>query len=137
MKKCGKCKEIKPLSEYHNETRSSDGKTYRCKPCAREAARRHYCPKRSTDYWREKKYGVTPEQWDLMLKRCGNRCEICGKENKRQNKRRALCVDHNHETGEVRGLLCDNCNVGIGKLQDNVELLKKAAVYLQERGSYG
>lgn len=133
MKKCATCKETKPLSEYHNESRSKDGKTYRCKPCARAAARRHYCPIRSANYLREKKYGVTQEQWDLMSKRCDDKCEICGKE----NKHRALCVDHNHDTGEVRGLLCDNCNVGIGKLQDSVDLIQKAAVYLQERGSYG
>ena len=132
-KKCKACNTVKPLTEFHKDKRSKDGKTYSCKPCAIATRKKYYCPKRSANYLREKKYGVSEEHWDLMIKRCDNKCEICGKE----NPHRALCVDHNHETGEVRGLLCDNCNVGLGKLQDSPALLQNALTYLEERGSYG
>lgn len=56
-------------------------------------------------------------------------CELC---QKLPNKR-ALCLDHNHETGKFRGWLCDNCNTGIGKLGDTVEGLERAIAYLKRQ----
>ena len=60
-------------------------------------------------------------------------CAICGKpETKVQyGKIQPLTVDHNHETGKVRGLLCFNCNIAIGKLKDDIVLLEKAIDYLK------
>lgn len=61
-----------------------------------------------------------------------NKCEICGeKENKKK-----LCIDHNHETGELRGILCSKCNSALGLFKDNIENLKKAIEYLETKGSY-
>lgn len=60
-----------------------------------------------------------------------NRCEICGKTEKDNGKR--LAVDHNHETGMIRGMLCNNCNLGIGYLKDNIDLLKSAIKYLKKK----
>lgn len=74
---------------------------------------------------RLKRYGITLEQYtDLVLKQEGL-CKICG-ENK------PLDIDHNHETGLIRGLLCGCCNKGIGQLKDNIELLENAIKYLKE-----
>lgn len=47
-----------------------------------------------------------------------------------------LCVEHNHTTGRIRGLLCNNCNRGVGLLKDNLNILKRAIIYLQEDMSF-
>lgn len=69
-----------------------------------------------------------------MIALQGNKCAICGSEetDKRRGKLRALAVDHDHETGKVRGLLCGACNKGIGLLKDDAEILRKAAAYLDK-----
>ena len=61
-------------------------------------------------------------------------CAICGGiQTGRGRAKNTLAVDHNHETGAIRGLLCTNCNTGIGNLRDNIDLLQKAIQYLRER----
>jgi hypothetical protein len=65
-------------------------------------------------------------------------CAICGKPETAQGKHsvvKSLAVDHDHETGEIRGLLCSRCNNGIGHFGDNVELMKKAIEYLEKHRS--
>jgi len=69
-------------------------------------------------------YGLTVEQHAAMLKAQGSLCKICEKAAKR------LVVDHDHATGKVRGLLCDNCNHALGKMYDSPALLVAAANYL-------
>jgi len=76
-----------------------------------------------------KRYKITPEQYGSMLEAQGGVCAICRQEDATG---RRLSVDHSHETGKVRGLLCTNCNVALGHLQDNVALLLRAADYLME-----
>lgn len=74
-------------------------------------------------------YTLTPEEYEIKLEEQKHSCAICGIH---QSKLRvALCVDHNHENGENRGLLCDSCNRGIGLLKDSAEILDKAASYLR------
>jgi hypothetical protein len=67
-----------------------------------------------------------------MLKEQRNRCCICNTDISSR-----YCIDHNHKTNEVRGLLCYPCNMGLGKFKDRIDLLSKAVVFLYERGSYG
>jgi hypothetical protein len=62
-------------------------------------------------------------------------CAICGVHQDNVTKR--FSVDHNHSTGKVRGLLCQNCNAGLGNFMDDISNLKSAIEYLEERGSYG
>jgi len=64
-----------------------------------------------------------------MLKEQGGGCAICG-ETKPLKGKNYLCVDHCHETGEVRGILCHACNTGLGKFKDSPELLHTAINYL-------
>lgn len=71
------------------------------------------------------RYGITMEDYYQMLAHQENRCAICNIE-----ATKTLDVDHCHETGKVRGLLCNNCNRGIGHLKDNSEMLRKAADYI-------
>ena len=73
-------------------------------------------------------YGITQEQYDLMLEKQQGNCAIC----KRPPKPNAvLCVDHCHGTGKIRGLLCHSCNTSIGKL-GGIDGLEAALVYLKE-----
>lgn len=83
---------------------------------ARERGRRHQL---------RSKYGLTVEQYERMVDQQGGRCAICRRAGR-------LHVDHNHNTGEVRGLLCMNCNTGIGHLGDDVEVLGRAIGYLAD-----
>lgn len=73
-------------------------------------------------------YGITQEQYDEMVTRQKGVCAVCG----HADAKRALSVDHDHETGRVRGLLCSGCNAAIGRLGDNVAGLRRALAYLEE-----
>jgi len=74
--------------------------------------------------------GLTQEQYDAMVQKQQGLCAICGGPPRGRWKNH-LMVDHDHSTQEVRGLLCTWCNLGLGKFQDNPELLEKAAQYLR------
>lgn len=78
------------------------------------------------------KYGLTPEQYDAMLLEQGGVCAICGGVNQVADKPIRLCIDHCHETGAVRALLCTPCNVGIGLLGDSFARVQVAADYLRK-----
>ena len=73
-------------------------------------------------------YGITLEEYEILLTKQNNSCAICNAPTGSNGKR--LSVDHNHQTGEVRGLLCDDCNIGLGKFKDNSNLLAIAINYL-------
>ena len=109
--RCPKCKKRKRAKTIR------DGKpalaTY-CRAC-----------KRAHDL--NRKWGITPEQFDSLLKAQGYKCGICGRVEEKYWK-----VDHNHTTDDIRGLLCHRCNTGIGLLGDDVRRLLSACQYLIE-----
>jgi hypothetical protein len=73
-------------------------------------------------------YGLEPDDYHALLEAQGGGCAICGTP---PNATRALAVDHDHETGAVRGILCGRCNPGLGHFKDDPLLLEKAAHYLR------
>lgn len=73
------------------------------------------------------KFGITPAQYDEILERQGGMCAVCGAPPTRGI---SLHVDHDHGTGEIRGLLCFRCNNGIGLYHESTDLLERAASYL-------
>lgn len=75
------------------------------------------------------KFGMTLEDYDLMLQNQNFRCAICNIHHSELSRR--MAVDHDHQTGRIRGLLCIECNRGIGALKDSVYLLEKAHEYLE------
>ena len=79
---------------------------------------------------RSYKYGITPDQFKQMFETQQGKCAICNEEPKTK---RGLHVDHNHETGKVRGLLCHGCNVALGSFKEDIGLLNKAIEYLRSR----
>lgn len=76
------------------------------------------------------RYGIDLQDYEVMLKSQENCCKICGSKETNRKNTEYFAVDHCHETGKVRGLLCYNCNSGLGKFKDNPELLEKAIDYL-------
>ncbi len=74
-------------------------------------------------------YNLTEEQFDAMIKNQGGVCVICGSIPK------IFAVDHNHQTGAVRKLLCRPCNAGLGQFKEDPNILRKAATYLEEHGT--
>jgi Recombination endonuclease VII len=131
MRKCGKCKQTKSLLEFCNDKSSRLGKSYRCRSC--------------TSLYRDKKvqkkgkllrkFKITLEQYDSLLVKQMGCCAICSRQRLEFNK--DFAVDHCHETGKVRGLLCLNCNVAIGNFQESLALIIKAATYIKGAQSVG
>lgn len=81
-----------------------------------------------------KSHKITPEQRKSLLAKQRYQCAICGV-NQSSLKRR-LAVDHDHADGEIRGLLCSNCNLGLGLFKDRPEILAAAIRYLSEHDAY-
>ncbi len=113
---CSVCKVDKPASGFGGNHARRSGLKSECREC--ESARRVL-----------NLYGLTAEEYEAMRVAQGGSCAICG--TNRSSK--PLVVDHDHVTGEVRGLLCDHCNVALGRLQDNADLFLSAAAYLISR----
>lgn len=139
MKTCTKCNTEKPLSEYHKDKHSKTGYTSSCNDCRKAVRTRAGAPKpkyyAEKDRWRKllKQYGVTEQRYQEMFDAQNGVCAIC--ENPEMDKYangtiRDLSVDHCHNTGKVRGLLCNKCNNAIGKFKDDTEILKRAINYL-------
>lgn len=121
QKRCTKCKIIKVASEFRRSFHNDSGLEARCNSCISAENR-------------EKLYGTTEADYALKMVEQGCVCAICGRpEMSRANhggKLKDLAQDHDHTTGANRGLLCSNCNKGLGNLGDDPERLMKAAAYL-------
>ncbi len=130
MKECRGCKQTKPLADFSAHAGFKDGRNSKCKLCkellrkeAVAAGRQRSHTPYSYKKQLKSRYGLTQEQYEVMLEECRGRCQICGES-------KSLNVDHCHTTGVVRGLLCTACNTGLGKLGDSVERLQLAIEYL-------
>lgn len=83
-----------------------------------------------TEYQLQRAYGISLEEFDRLVKKQNGRCAICS-----EAFSKTPHVDHDHQTGQIRGLLCLPCNTGLGFFQDSVVLLAHAIVYLEENGA--
>lgn len=112
------------------------GNDYNTREGRVEAGRKHYKRnyEKHREYWLQDKFGISIEEYNSKLEQQNGVCDICGRPETafRKGKLLPLSVDHNHRTNAVRGLLCNACNIGIGALQDNTEILTKAIVYLHK-----
>lgn len=120
-KKCRTCLITKPTDSFSPSASTNDGWKGSCRPCERLKAR---------DRMLSKTYDITLDEYEEILTKQGGVCAICRQESKDTGK--PLAVDHDHETGEVRELLCGPCNRGLGLFEDRAELLLKAAAYLNK-----
>ena len=147
-KTCSRCKADKSFTEFFRDASSPDGYGGYCKPCRgpRKLPPKgpqipsHLRKEYQKWYTIRVKYGITRLQYEALFEDQEGRCRLCkvlGSEVKRpgtSDPTFGLCVDHDHNTGLVRGLLCNNCNRAIGLLQDNPELLDKASEYVKTGG---
>jgi len=139
---CAKCKQSKNRDEFHKDSSSARGATYYCKECANATSRKHHARRMKTDrrYKESKresylrfKYGIGCEEYEELLSKQDHTCAVCGKELKSRGGHTHL--DHDHITGKIRGMLCTNCNRGIGHLQESITVLEAAVVYLKEHNN--
>ena len=138
---CPQCEQEKARSEFYlkKNIQKRSGLLERVVPC-KECHKRNR--KDNYELYRDKQenwrlnhfYGIDKDEYNRMLEEQGGTCMICNKAGdirKKDSRPIALAVDHNHETGKIRGLLCLNCNSGIGKLGDSTDILRKAIEYLE------
>jgi len=142
MKTCCVCHKNQSLSEFHRDKSKKDGRASSCKECSNHRVlmwqknniQRHKDnvkrwrlsnPTKMQDFQRKYEFGLSLGTYDKMYKEQGGSCYICRKP------KPILCVDHNHKTGAVRGLLCRSCNLAIGFMGDNPYWLEWAASYLR------
>lgn len=141
LKTCNKCRVEKPISDYYMiGPKGKKYPNYICKPCTIAYARGRYgIPEvrhRTKDVHWKRRYGITRERYETMLREQGGVCAICKNPetgiSPRTGTIRLLTVDHCHSTGAIRGLLCNSCNRAIGLLKDCPDILKNALSYLEE-----
>lgn len=130
MKKCSRCQQYKELGDFSSNKCKIDGLNQECKECNRKSQRKQR-DKGNSRWWDLKKnFGITKDQYCAMLDKQECKCAICGTKHIDEHKKR-LHVDHCHTTGKIRGLLCNHCNLGIGHLKDDINILKNAIAYLE------
>lgn len=128
-KRCGECREVKDRTEFHRRA-SKDGHEAICKSCSaarskvRNAQPETQRQRRNAKYLA--RYGITLDQYEEMLAAQDGKCAICGEEPPPP-----LLVDHDHETDELRELLCLSCNSLLGQARDNINILRKSIEYLE------
>lgn len=122
---CPDCDTVMPLGEFPRTRASRTGTATYCKPChnARGRASKDKVGGSRT-YHLKRRYGITAEEADAMLAAQGGLCAVC-------RTAPAAHVDHDHETGRVRQLLCFTCNGGLGQFRDDPAVLRAAARYVE------
>ena len=139
MKSCCKCKIDKPLEGFHRNKVTVDGLQKTCKECQSAYSKLPHVRDKQKDYYQRTKrahidrnlkaqYGISYDEYDVMLEKQKGRCAICGTDNPGGKGR--FHVDHCHTNGTVRGLLCHHCNTMLGLAKDSAETLNKAISYL-------
>lgn len=141
VKECTMCSTVLPIESFQKNRamRTFDGYAPYCRACRSAARRRRYeNPKhrdqlnRATESSRLRRlYGLTLEDVDTLKRQRAFKCDICGQV-KAGKHLHALHVDHCHETGVVRGMLCNHCNRGLGLFFDDPSRLRAAAMYLDK-----
>lgn len=128
-KRCPRCDKTKSVDEFVRNRSAADGRGAYCKPChnvvSRENRIKHHGSTRS--FWLKRRYGVDAVQVEWMILQQGGKCAIC-------RKRPAKHVDHDHESNRVRGILCFNCNRGLGYFKDDIIRMCQAADYVESHG---
>jgi hypothetical protein len=122
---CNACGVNKPITAFHKNLRNKYGVGHKCKPCALSYAATYRKEKYAKVY--ALKYKTTEAHMEQLLLNVV--CQICGNPESRKDRR--LVIDHEHSTNKIRGVLCDNCNIGLGKFKDNMATLNKAIAYLE------
>lgn len=128
-KVCSSCKEEKDVSAYYSRKISVDGLRGQCKKCEKRYGSKWHKEGRWRDWHYRRSYGISEGSVGRLLLTQGSKCAICSSHLDFPSRKTHL--DHDHKTGEVRGILCSRCNTGLGKFNDSIETLEKAIRYLK------
>lgn len=149
---CSRCGQEKPVLAFNVRVESHDGRQPLCRLCEKERRKGYRAKNRAERLekerqWRaanpelmrlykrrehlKRRYGISMEDYDLLFRSQEGRCAICGKQRPQWPHQDHLKVDHDHNTGAVRGLLCQPCNVAIAVLGDCAQGVRKALDYLE------
>lgn len=136
-KQCSKCKQVKPHSEFAKTKDKASGLASQCKSCISSKYKKLWKDGKIRDSVYKRKYGISLNQYNSLLESQKGLCKICGTSDPKGHgsKNGRFCVDHCHDTGIVRGLLCHHCNIGIGAFNDDTVKLAKAIDYLIQDGT--
>jgi hypothetical protein len=129
---CMTCGVEKNILEFYMRDKKTGRRHSACKECdkTRVKARHQANPERTRNNDLKRNYGITLQEHQEMYKNQNGVCAICKGEG--DGKWKKLCVDHDHNTGKVRQLLCRNCNMVLGQVGDNPNLLEEMIKYLQK-----
>lgn len=122
--RCIKCDSVKPLSEFYKTDRINTGYKNTCKSCIKIRERNSKI---------KRMYNISIDEYQILLNKQNNKCAICHTEFTNQKQ----CIDHDHNTEEVRGILCDSCNRGLGLLKDDPIIILRAVRYLKAHVKQG
>ena len=136
MKICPSCSVEKPLTDYWKGQHS-------CVDCSKWKQKNYWnsrTPQKRLEQHLKYKYGISPEvflkAWDDQRGNCAICKDTLPDLMTYENRRRGYAIDHNHDTGEFRGILCTECNTLLGMSGDSPEILKEAIRYLETKGDY-
>ena len=132
-KRCSLCKEEKLLTSFHINRAEKSGRVSRCKDCIKNRILSDEAKENKKIYnrARSRRYhsGFLPEEFQEKLKIQNNKCAICKIDSKTSV---VWHADHDHDTGQKRGILCQKCNMGIGLLGEDIEILEQAIMYIKK-----
>jgi hypothetical protein len=140
--RCTKCGQVKPPEEFYWKVVGVRRMTY-CRTCQGKITEKWRQDNRSRSNQTtrrnaiKRKYGLTPEAYMAYFEATGFRCEGCGRKGRPARYQDLsegevqLHLDHDHVTGKIRGVLCTNCNNGVGRFRDDPKLLRRLADYLE------
>lgn len=129
-KKCSKCGEWKEPSDFYRKTVSRDWLTSWCRACT--CIQNADYVRRNRDkhkvWWKKtmlkQRYGITLDEYHDLLEFFEHKCVIC-------SKKEDLCIDHDHETGDIRGILCRPCNLAVANIGENAENARRLVKYIE------
>lgn len=150
QKRCSGCGETKPLGDYHRSRNERSGRTSLCRVCVKAYRKEHYRARKASGAERaynaqrfdktrdmnlRRNFGISLERYEELKATQGGVCAICGEPPRGVIRKTgvpfSLAVDHCHSSGRIRGLLCNQCNQGLGCFRDRPDLLLAAIEYLR------
>ena len=134
LKVCTECNQEKPLDDFPRRYERPVGVRSKCKECANALRKKHYeadkkSGKLKETIWARAGINITYNEYVEKYDANSGCCEICGDEFD------VLCVDHNHTTNEIRGLLCTKCNLALEGFKESEDVLMNAIEYIKKYGA--
>jgi hypothetical protein len=135
-RECVVCRTYKPWDDFPPHAKGSHGRSWQCRPCVRAAGRAwsaEHPEGRARLKLRSQAalFGLDPDMIEVHFMAHSGLCDICGRRADEANTRvKRLSIDHDHDSGAFRGLLCGSCNTGLGSFRDDTKLLAGAIKYL-------